>query len=232
MKAVVLAAGKGTRLLPLTEKVPKVLVEVNGRPFLDYVLENLHQAGYTEIGLVVGYLKEKMKEFAQNRDYHLTLIDQKEQRGTGHALLQAKQFCGADDFIVVGGDNFFSADDLRSMRKKDHFNYILAKEVADPRKYGVLVLGKDDLLIRIIEKPAEFVGNLVNLGLYKFTKEVWPELEKVKLSPRGEIELTDAITALAEKKKVKVIKLRDYWLDLGSKEEIPAIEKFLKEKKL
>lgn len=227
MKAVILAAGKGTRMLPLTETVPKVLIEVNGKPFLYYVIENLKKAGFNEFGIIVGYLKEKIEEFVKKNGINAELIEQKEQLGTGHAVLQAKEFCKDEDFIVLGGDNLFSVSDLKSINNQDDFIYVIGKKVESPSRYGVLIV-KEDKLARIIEKPKEFVGNLINIGLYKFTPEIWKALDKIKLSPRGEYELTDAITILAEQGKVKVLKLKDYWLDLGCKEDIPKIMDFLK----
>lgn len=226
MKAIILAAGKGTRMLPLTKKVPKVLVEVNGRPFLAYVIKNLRSAGFTELGFVVGYKKENIIEFLQKNKIKATIIEQKEQLGTGHALLQAKQFCGKDDFIVLGGDNLWSADDFKQFNQKDKFNYISGIKVDHPEKYGVLI-AENGLLQEIKEKPKRYVGNLVNAALYKFTAEIWSALEKVKLSERGEIELTDAVTLLAKERKVKIIEVKDYWLDLGCKEDVITIEKLM-----
>ncbi len=231
MKAVILAAGKGTRMLPLTENIPKVLVEVNGRPFLYYVLKNLQAAGYNDFGIIVGYKKEKFPAFLKKYGFKAALIEQKEQLGTGHALMQARTFCGKEDFIVLGGDNLFSVKELKEICKEDNFCYVVGKEVADPSRYGVL-LAKGKKLAKIVEKPTEFVGNLINIGLYKFTAEIWAALQQVKLSPRGEYELTDAITILAQQGRVKVLKLKDYWLDLGCKEDIPRLEEFLKKMKL
>lgn len=226
MKAVILAAGKGTRMLPLTEHIPKVLVEVNGKPFLYYVVQNLKKAGFTELGIIVGYKKEKIAEFLKKNKIKATLIEQKEQKGTGHALLQARKFVGQGKFIVLGGDNLWSVDDFKLMNNPDDFNYVSGVEVSDPAQYGVL-LAEGDFLLEIKEKPKKDYGNLVNAALYKFTPDIFVELEKVKSSPRGEIELTDAVTALARKRKVKIIKAK-WWLDLGKKEDIPKVESFLK----
>ncbi len=227
MKAVILAAGKGTRMLPLTETVPKVLVEVNGKPFLYYVLRNLQKAGFNEFGIVVGHLKEKIEDFLKEYGFQAVLIEQTEQKGTGHALLQARDFCGDDDFVMLGGDNLWSVENLRMMNKDDDYAYACGFEVKDWRKYGILV-EEDGLLKEIREKPQEFVGNLINTGLFKFTSEIWGALDTVELSPRGEIELTDAVSMLAREKKVRVIKA-EWWLDLGCKEDIPGIEEFLRE---
>ena len=226
MKAVILAAGKGVRMLPLTEKIPKVLVKVNGKPFLHYVISNLKQAGYHELGIVVGNKKEKIAEFLQNNNIQATLINQEEQQGTGHAVMQVKEFTKDENFLVCGGDNLFSVDDLKSMKINDNLCHIMGKKIEDTRKYGVLIT-ENNKLVKIIEKPPEFVGDTINVGLYKFTKDIWSALDKIELSPRGEYEITDALTLLATEKKVDVITLKDYWLDLGSKEDIPIVEAFL-----
>lgn len=227
MKVVVLAAGKGTRMLPLTEKIPKVLVKIKGKPFLYYVLKNLQKAGYHDFGVVVGYMKEKVIGFLEKNDIKATIIEQKQQSGTGDAVRQAKSFIGEEDFIVLGGDNLFSIEDLQAVNKKDKFCYLVGKEIEDPRQYGVLVV-EGDTLVEIVEKPQGFVGNLFNIGLYKFTSDIWKALEQIKLSERGEYEITDAITLLARERKVKVLRLQNYWLDLGSKEDIPRVENFVK----
>jgi len=222
-KAVIMAAGKGTRMLPLTEKIPKVLVEINGKPFLYYILENLKKAGFDEFGIIVGYKKEQLPEFLEKYGFKAELIEQTEQKGTGDAVMQARNFTKDENFVVLGGDNLWSPEDLKNIAVDDQINYIAGYEVKNPEKYGVLVV-KDDELIEIKEKPTKFVGNLINTGLYKFTPEIYKALEKIKESERKEYELTDAISLLAKQKKVKILKVKDYWIDLGSKEDIPKVE--------
>jgi dTDP-glucose pyrophosphorylase len=227
LKVVILAAGKGTRMLPLTNEIPKVLVKVNEKPFLSYVFENLRKAGYKNFGLVIGYKKEKIEEFLRETEIEAKPIEQKEQKGTGDAILCAKDFVGQDSFIVLGGDNLWSPEDLQAMNKKDELNYISAIKTKTPEKYGVLV-EDGEFLKEIKEKPKDFVGDLINTGLYKFTPEIFEALEKIKLSPRGEYELTDAISLLAKDKKVKILKVENYWKDLGCIEDIEPLSEFLK----
>ncbi len=234
VKAVLLAAGRGTRLLPLTLDIPKVLIEVNGKPFLWYVLEHLRLAGVDEFGLVVGYKKEKIAEFVRDYLVHqggvrITLIEQQEQVGTGHAVLCAKAFVGEDNFIVYSTDNLISELDLQRLPQDDGFTYVMAMQVEFPERYGVLV-HEGERLKEIREKPKEFYGNWVNAGIYKFTPEIFTLLEGVKVSVRGEIEVTDAINLLARQGKVRLIKLQEYWLDLGKKDDIPKIHEFLRGK--
>ncbi len=214
-------------MLPLTEKVPKVLVEMNGKPFLYYVLKNLQKAGYDDIGIVVGYKKEQFPEFLEKYGFKATLIEQTEQKGTGHAVMQARDFTKDENFVVLGGDNIWSPKDLKEIAREDDLNYIAGYEVKDPEKYGVLVT-KGDSLVEIVEKPTKFVGNLINTGLYKFTPEIYRALEKIEKSERGEYELTDALSLLASDRKVKVTRIKEYWIDLGSKEDIPKVSEALK----
>jgi dTDP-glucose pyrophosphorylase len=227
MKVIIMAAGKGIRMLPLTENIPKVLVEVNGKPFLYYVMKSLEKAGFDEFGLIAGYKKEKIGEFVKKYRFSAEIIEQKEQLGTADAVRRAKDFVGEENFVVVGGDNLFDVKDLKKFNKYDSMNYIGGYKVDNPERYGVLV-AKGDMLIRIHEKPKEFVGNLINAGLYKFTPEIFDAIGRIGKSPRGEYELTDAISLLAEKGKVKVIPLESFWKDLGKLEDIPLMEKFLK----
>lgn len=229
MKAVIMAAGKGVRMLPLTEKVPKVLVEVNGKPFLYYAIKSLQRAGYGELGIIVGYKKEQFSPFLKKYGFRATLIEQKEQKGTGHAVMQAEKFAGSENFIVLGGDNLWSASDLKAMMQDDPFCYVAGIESKNPEKYGVLVTAGENLL-EIKEKPKEHAGNLISTGLYKFSPDIFEALKLIELSPRGEYELTDAITLLARQGKAKAKRIKDYWLDLGCLDDIPKAEKFLKEK--
>lgn len=224
MKAVILAAGKGTRMLPLTETIPKVLIEVNGKPFLQHLIERVQEAGFDEIGIVVGYLGEKIKQFCSSNNIQATFIHQDEPKGTGHALLQAKEFCGSDNFVMLAGDHLWSVEDLKKIIVDDDLNYVSAIEVDNPAPYGRVVVD-DGMLVRIAEKITEDLGNLINVSLYKFTSEIWDVLEKIEPSPRGEYELTDAVNLLAG--RVKVLVLADYWLDLQGKEDIEKIEEFL-----
>ncbi len=227
MKVVILAAGKGVRMLPLTESVPKVLIEIGGRSFIWYVIQRLKSAGFQDLIIVGGYKIEKLKEFVINNDVPAIVVEQKEQKGTAHALMQAKRFCGGEQFLVVNGDSLFSVDDLKELAKTHFTSCIVGKEVETPEKYGIL-LTQGNKLSKIIEKPKQFVGNLANVGLYKFTPEIWTALDKIGLSPRGEYELTDAVTRLAMHGNVLVLKLKDYWLDFGSVEDVKKVGEFLK----
>jgi len=236
-KVVIAAAGQGTRMLHLTRHKSKHLINVLKRPFLTYLLDNILKAGYEEIILVVGYKKEKMEEFLKNHKYNAKVINQFEilggkekEYGTACPLKCVKDIVGNENFLMVYGDNLYSSRDLEEFNIDDDYNYIGGFYHQKPEKYGVLHL-ENGFLKEIIEKPKEYVGNLINTGLYKFTPQVFEKISQIKISPRGEYELTDVINLLAEEEKVKVKEIQDYWLDFGNPADIIRFSQFLKTSK-
>lgn len=252
-KVVVAAAGQGVRMLHLADNKSKHLICVKERPFLAYLLDNLILAGYTDIILVVGFKKELMDDFRQEflhcskaikeaglnkGEIKIQIVDQHEilgpkekEYGTACPIKCVKDIIKEEDFIYVYGDNLFSVEDLRSMNIANEFCYIAGLKINNPEKYGVLIENGDDFLEKIIEKPKEFVGNLINAGLYKFTKEVFDKISQIKKSERGEYEITDVISLLAGARRVKIKKIKDYWHDFGNPEDVEKLSKFLENEK-
>lgn len=214
-------------MLPLTKDRPKQLIEVGGKPFLHYVLSNLKKAGYNErdIAVVVGYKGEMIEQYLKKSWPGVGAIYQYAQMGTGHAVMIAEKFCGKDDFVVVSGDNLYSIKDLAAMRKDDNFCYIMSVMSESPEKYGVL-MQKDGFLTGITEKPEDDMGDMINAGLYKLTPEIFPVLKTMWMSQRGEYELTDALTTLTKKRKVKVLR-GEMFLDFGCPADVKKINDFL-----
>ena len=238
-KIVIAAAGKGTRMLHLTKNKPKHLIKVGKRPFLSYLFDNILRAGYTELILVVGYKAEQFEEFLKNykppkgKQYKIQVINQfkalgKEKCGTACPLMCVKDAVGKDNFVMIAGGDFYLEKDLKAFNIDDNYNYIAGFYHERPEKFGVLVLDNKSFLKKIIEKPKQHVGNLVNISLYKFTPEIFDKVSRIKKSPRGEYEITDAISLLAKNKKVKVKMIRGFWLDFGNPADIIQISKFLK----
>ncbi|MFC2136148.1 sugar phosphate nucleotidyltransferase [Bacteroidota bacterium] len=228
-QAVVLAAGKGERMLPLTEGLPKPLIKINDKPFITYLLDNLEKAGYEKVFLVVEYLKDKMKEYFANHSYSFDFqfIDQGEPMGTGHAVLVAKDYVEGE-FAVINGDDIYPLNDLKNIPFGDNYNYIYAFKHENPKNFGVIVY-EGEFLVDLEEKPENPKSNLVNSGLYKFTPEIFDALSKIHKSKRGEYELTSAIYLLAKEKRVKVKEV-EFWQPFGKLEDIPIVEKLVKEK--
>jgi len=247
-KVVVAAAGQGTRMLGLSKNKSKHLICVEDRPFLAYLMDNLVAAGYSDIILVVGFKKELMEDFKneflccskaakefgvdkikiQIVDQHEILGPKEKEYGTACPIKCVKDIVGNDNFIYVYGDNLFSIEDFKSMDIDDEFCYIAGLKQERPEKYGVLIEDGDDFLEKIIEKPKEFVGNLINAGLYKFTPEVFNKISKIEKSPRGEYEITDVISLLAKERRVRIKKIKDYWQDFGNPEDVEKLSNFIK----
>lgn len=233
-KAVIAAAGKGTRMKHLTKNKPKHVIKVNGKPFLGYLIENLHEAGFTDIVIVVGYQAHHIEDFVDRHPYPITLVNQyevmgEEKYGTAVPIEAARAAIGEEPFLAVYGDNLYSVRDLAKLRQPDGYHYVAGYGVDDPSKYGVLIVDDHGHLVRIHEKPTEDVGSkLINAGLYRFTPEIFDVVSRVKPSASGEYYLTDALTELAGRNRVKVIHLEDFWLDLGNPGDIRKVSQFLK----
>lgn len=225
MQVVILAAGLGKRMQPLTEKMPKPLIPVNGKPFLFYLMKNLQKAGFNDFVIVANYKIEMIREFLKQYEFSATVVDQKEPLGDAHAIVTSEKFVKGN-FIVVMSDNLYSPKDLRKFAMDDGLNYVGGLVHKNPEKYGNLLIN-GSFIERIVEKPAQKVSDFINTGLYKFTPEIFSAIKKIGKSESGEYEISDAISLLCRERKVKVIWLKDYWLDMGKPEDIPTIEKFL-----
>lgn len=236
-KVVIAAAGQGTRMLHLSKNKSKHLIKVQKKPFLGYLLDNLLKAGYKELILVVGYKEKLMREFLKEYGYRATIVNQfkilggKEKiYGTACPLKCVKDIVGKEDFLFVCGDNLYSVEDLKALSVGGKYNYVAGFYHQRPEKYGVLITD-DGFLKKIIEKPKKYVGNLINTGLYKFTPEAFKKLPKIHKSPRGEYEITDVVTLLAKESKVKIKKIKDYWVDFGNPADVMRFSHFLKTSK-
>ncbi len=226
MQAVILAAGLGLRMRPITKELPKPLIPVNGKPFLWHLLKNMQEAGFEEFVIVASYKLGMIEEFVEEYGFNAEIVDQKEVLGTGHAIASAEKAVDGD-FSAVMSDNLYSPIDIRKFKKIDGFNYVGGVFHEHPQRYGNL-LCKNGFVERIVEKPPEKVSDFINTGIYKFTPEIFDAMKNVEKSPRGEYEVTDAINMLCDEKKVRLIKLEDYWIDMGVPEDIKKTEDFLR----
>ncbi len=225
MKAVILAAGQGVRLLPITATRPKHLIKVGGKPILEHCLDALKKAGITEALIVTHYLGKAIREYfggGEQFDLRLTYVEQPSILGTGNAASMAEPYVDGK-FVLIYGDLLFSEDALKrliQMFETEHPDAAMAvTPVAKPENYGIIELENARKIKRIVEKPAsgETPSNLANAGLYIFSTKIFKTIQSVKSSVRGEIELTDAISLMIkDKKKVYAIEIpKDEWLDIG-----------------
>jgi UDP-N-acetylglucosamine diphosphorylase/glucosamine-1-phosphate N-acetyltransferase len=225
MKAVILAAGQGVRLLPITATRPKHLIKVGGKPILEHCLDALKKAGITEALIVTHYLGKAIREYLGDGDrfgLRLTYIEQPSILGTGNAASMAEPYVDGK-FVLIYGDLLFSEDALKNliqMFETEHPDAAMAvTPVAKPENYGIIELENARKIKRIVEKPAtgETPSNLANAGLYIFNAEIFKTIRSIKSSVRGEIELTDAISLMVKhKKKVRATEIpKNEWLDIG-----------------
>jgi glucose-1-phosphate thymidylyltransferase len=234
MQAVILAAGKGTRLQPLTEDKPKVLVEVNGTPLIEDVFDNLIDSGATELIVVVGYKAEQIIDQYgdEYRDVPITYTHQREQLGLAHAILQAEPHIDGD-FMLMLGDNVFrgNLEDVASRQQEERADAaFLVEEVPyeDASRYGVLDTNEYGEVIEVVEKPDDPPSNLVMTGFYTFTPAIFHACHLVQPSERGEYELPDAIDLLIQSgRTIDAIRLDGWRIDVGYPEDRDRAEERL-----
>ncbi|MFX0090815.1 MAG: bifunctional sugar-1-phosphate nucleotidylyltransferase/acetyltransferase [Candidatus Hodarchaeota archaeon] len=222
MKAVILTAGKGLRLRPMTATIPKPLLLVAGHSFLDHTIAKLVNIGVTEIILVVGHKAQEIKKYYENHsfDVKISFITQEEQLGTAHAFACAKPLIGQEAFIGLNGDVLISQTDFEKFGEKiksfPNDLFVSAKAMKNPEIYGVFTVSQDYLVTGIFEKSPSPPSNLVNAGLYYFPSSIFKTIDATPRSSRGEYEITESINLkLMKKESVRLYELQAYWLDIG-----------------
>jgi len=233
MKAVILAAGGGTRLKDLTNDHPKVMVKVFGKPLLQYLIEVLAKKDVRDIVIVVGYKKDMIMDFFGDGKKFGVKIDYVNQEnhkgGTADALRRTKDKVSDEKFLLIYGDNVFNPDVIDEMIKesKNCDGVVCGKEVDNPAVYGVLKLD-DKKLVKIIEKPKNPLSNLVLGGIFILPKKIFSAIDETKLSSRGEYELTDSIQILIKKGlKFTCVKMKGFWKDIGTVKELDQAKEFM-----
>lgn len=224
MQAVLMVAGKSTRTYPLTCTRPKPLLPILNRPLLFHSLDQLHGL-FDEVILIVGYRQEMIRALLGDsyRGMRIIYQEQREQKGTGHAVLQARPHIRGR-FVAMNGDDLFSHEDLERLLQYPYA--ALAKKVPDPSLYGVCVVDADYNLVNMVEKPKEFLGHLANIGCYIFEPDIFDELEKAPLSIRGEIEIIDGILPVAHRRPFKILPITGFWLPTGYAWDLLAHQEF------
>lgn len=222
MKAVVLAAGKGTRLYPITRHIAKPLLPLAGKPTLHYVFDRLREIDVIEVCLVVGENRDQMERaLGDGSDLGLRISYevQAEPRGLAHAMQCAQGFVGADDFVMYLGDGIYGSSLLPfadRFRESGCNNLNLVKEVEDPSRFGVANTD-GDRIVKLVEKPKQPESNLAMQGVYFFDSAIWSVLPNLQPSARGEFEITDAIQLLIDSGgDVRAGVYAGAWFDTGT----------------
>ncbi|ELZ81345.1 glucose-1-phosphate uridylyltransferase [Haloferax larsenii JCM 13917] len=237
MQAVVLAAGKGTRLRPLTEDKPKGMVEVDGKPILTHCFDQLVDLGAEKLVVVVGYKKEVIIEHYDDeyRGVPITYSHQREQKGLAHALLTVEEHVD-EDFMLMLGDNIFQANlgDVVKRQREDRADAAFLVEEVDwdeASRYGVCVTNDYGEITEVIEKPEEPPSNLVMTGFYTFTPAIFHACHLVQPSNRGEYEISEAIDLLIRSgRTIDAIRIDGWRMDIGYPEDRDEAENRLQGK--
>jgi NDP-sugar pyrophosphorylase family protein len=232
-KAVILAAGRGTRMGSLTADIPKPMIPVAGKPILERILESLAGAGIRQFLLITGYRAEMVEEhFGDGKRWGvgITYVRQTVQDGTGRAVELGRQFAGADAFFLTCGDILVANTTYTAMIRnwsESDWNAILAVKLGEEIRHGGLEIFDNDFFLKdLAEKPTESewldlqarypgLKPWYNSGVYIFSARIFDYTAKLKPSPRGEYELTDAIRQMAhDGLRLKGHVIEDLWIDV------------------
>jgi len=229
MKGLVLAGGSGTRLRPLTYSGAKQLVPVANRPILFYVLDNLAEADVRDIVVIVSPETSREVECAigdgSRWQARVRYVVQERPGGLAHAVKVAAPALGDGDFCMFLGDNLIgtkirgAADAFRATPELSAL--VMLKEVANPSSFGVAEVNDAGGVVRLVEKPAQPQSNLALVGIYFFRPAIFSAIDRIRPSPRGELEITDAIGELiARGGRVRFERVSSWWLDTGKKDDL------------
>ncbi len=221
MDALILTAGKGTRLFPITKTIPKPLFPIAGKPLICHILDALNSK-INRVILVIGYKAELVQKTISEMEYPFEIkwVVQKEQRGTGHAVKICRQYVTSSHFLMMYGDIFTAKKTINEILAldllNDQFKGILSGvSVTNPEKYGYFEM-KNNLVMKIKEKDPHPTSNVINAGIMILPTTIFDILDETPESSRGEIELTDGINRLIQQNTTfSLHQIRDYWIDIG-----------------
>ncbi|HET9737929.1 MAG TPA: glucose-1-phosphate thymidylyltransferase [Solirubrobacteraceae bacterium] len=223
LKGLILSGGRGTRLRPITFTSAKQLVPVANKPVLFYGIEAMAAAGIREVGIIIApETGDEIRAAAGDGSQFgvsITYVVQDEPAGLAHAVLTAEPFLGSSPFVMYLGDNLLQGgmeDLVDAFREHGPEALILLTPVPDPQNYGVAELGPDGGVLRLVEKPPEPATDLALVGVYMFTPLIHEAARSIEPSPRGELEITDAIQWLVDGgRRVEPHIVRGWWKDTG-----------------
>ncbi len=235
MKGLVLAGGTGSRLRPITYSMAKQLIPIANKPIIEYGLEDMVEAGITEIGIIISpetgeRIRAVVSESADRIGYHPTFIVQDGPLGLAHARQTAFPFIDGDDCLMYLGDNLVKdgVADVVSGFSGDSNCQIMLSPVDNPSAFGVAQLHDDGTIKRLIEKPANPPSNLALVGVYLFDETIVEAVASIAPSARGELEITDAIQWLVDAgRTVRASIVSGWWKDTGTKDDLLAAQRLV-----
>jgi NDP-sugar pyrophosphorylase family protein len=212
MKAILLAAGTGTRLFPITESIPKSMIKIAGKPILEYILDDLISSGFDDFCIVIGYQSQQIKEYFKSWKenlIHITFVTQENLVGTANAIYCAKKFVNNENFLVYLSDTLIPYDLQNILSEILHnpndISLISSNVFSNASNSVGNVLTKDNFVIRLSEKSNELSSNLAWAGLAFFNNNfIFEIIERLNVSQRGEYDITDAMNfAIKKNKQIK-----------------------------
>lgn len=211
IKALIMAAGQGTRLSPLTDTVPKPIVRSMGTSTLEENLDNL-LGKVSKVVIIVGYLKEKIIHYVGKnyKGLEIVYVDEGVLKGTAYAAYSARKVIGDDQVLILNGDDVYEKNVIDKITNSDG-GVVVGKVTKNWQNYGILKADKNGKFEKIVEKPKKFVGDLVNIGCYKVGSDFFNYFKNIEISERGEYEITDMITAYAKDYSVRIVKIKSGW---------------------
>ncbi len=237
MKGILLHAGHGTRLRPLTHTGPKQLLPIANKPMSEYCIESIRETGITDIAIIIGGIgTDKVREYygtGEKFGVKITYVEQDSPRGIAHAVRLCKDFINNEKFLVFLGDNIIQRDItefVKDFEISDAKASVLLCEVDNPSRFGIADM-KDGKITKIMEKPKNPPTNLAVTGIYLLTPTIFEVIDRLKPSWRNELEITDALQMLLEEgHKITYHMVTDYWKDTGTPEDIIHANKAILEK--
>jgi glucose-1-phosphate thymidylyltransferase len=230
MRAIIPVAGFGSRLRPHTYTLPKVLLNVAGKPILGHIMDKIIRDGFTEATLVVGYLGEQVAEYVRsNYQIKLDIVEQEERKGLAHAIHIARHTIGTDPVLIILGDTIFDVD-LKPVLAGTH-SAIGVKHVDDPRRFGIAEIA-GGMVTKLVEKPEHPTSNNAIVGLYWITRpaDLLASIDvimKKDKKTKGEFQLTDALEEMRSSgAKIATFNV-DGWYDCGKPETLLATNRHL-----
>ncbi len=224
MKAVIPVAGNGTRMFPLGVTTPKALMRILNKPLITWTLEALAENHIEEAVIVLSggkfgqliqnYIEQSIIE-PGSLPIKIHFVTQEQQLGTAHVIQQAQPFIGENEqFVFVYGDDLYGPKNIASVIASPTLA-VVGTYVSDPEKWGIFQTNEAMNLVKVVEKPQEFVGDLANIGCMKLDSSIFKLYDQLKISIRGEYEITDSLQLMAQQVPIAVLPATDYWIPIG-----------------
>lgn len=234
MRAIIPVAGAGSRLRPHTYTLPKVLLNVAGKPIIGHILDKIIADGIRKATIVVGYLGDQIRAYVSaNYDIDVVFVEQEERKGLAHSIYIARETFSSEPLLIILGDTIFDVDLKPVLQQKE--SAVGVKHVEDPRRFGVAEV-QDGVVKRLVEKPEHPTSNLALVGLYYITNPTLlvaclTDLIQKDIRTRDEYQLTDGLQLMLEKGERMKIFTVEGWYDCGKPETLLATNRHLLEKK-